>query len=156
MYVTLWCKNVNKLQSLFYSNVLHMYYAGCSVSCIQGVVRSAIPGQQSARPSMLIYTNVYGLMLVCDLQHYRIRALDDGGGYYIARRCIYESMMGLIEHYMGQADGLACQLVRPCYRAELPQTGGLSATVGDQWEIPRDSVHKVEFILHVGMHSFDQ
>eukprot|EP00117_Sycon_ciliatum_P003387 scpid88513/ scgid8203/ Tyrosine-protein kinase Src42A; Tyrosine-protein kinase Src41 len=75
------------------------------------------------------------------IKHYRIRALDDGGGFFIARRCIYESMIGLIEHYMTEADGLATQLVRPCHRAELPQTSGLSAS--DQWEIPRESISKI-------------
>ena len=89
---------------------------------------------------LLLLLSLFTMCFAC-LQHYRIRALDDGGGFFIARRCIYESMIGLIEHYMTEADGLATQLVRPCHRAELPQTSGLSAS--DQWEIPRESISKV-------------
>ncbi|XP_065175011.1 tyrosine-protein kinase SRK2-like [Sycon ciliatum] len=77
------------------------------------------------------------------VKHYRLRKLDTGG-FYIARRSTFPDVLSLVEHYMGDSDGLCVNLRHPCKRAELPQTAGLAANVQDQWEIPRESVRKVK------------
>jgi len=70
------------------------------------------------------------------VKHYRIRKLDDGG-FYIARRVSFTSLIEMVAHYQQDADGLCTQLGQPARVDDQPQTTGLGK---DQWEIPRDSI----------------
>eukprot|EP00040_Diaphanoeca_grandis_P022837 m.123361 g.123361 ORF g.123361 m.123361 type:complete len:500 (-) comp28982_c1_seq1:330-1829(-) len=74
------------------------------------------------------------------VKHYRIRSLDDGGGYFIARRVTFKDLNEMVAHYMESSDGLCTRLEKPALTLDLPETGGLSHKVKDQWEIPRDSI----------------
>ncbi|XP_019623821.1 PREDICTED: tyrosine-protein kinase Src42A-like isoform X1 [Branchiostoma belcheri] len=76
------------------------------------------------------------------VKHYRIRQLDDGG-FFIARRCTFNTLAELVSHYSKDADGLCVNLRRPCATIEKPTTAGLSYNTVDQWEIPRSSLQKV-------------
>lgn len=74
------------------------------------------------------------------VKHYRIRRLD-GGGYYITSRSPYSNLHELVAHYSKEADGLCCTLIKPCPATEKPETGGLSHSTKDSWEIPRTSLN---------------
>ena len=74
------------------------------------------------------------------VKHYRIRRLD-GGGFYITSRSPYSNLHELVAHYSKEADGLCCTLVKPCPATEKPETGGLSHSTKDSWEIPRTSLN---------------
>jgi len=74
------------------------------------------------------------------VKHYRIRSLDDGGGYFIARRVTFNNLNEMVAHYMEGSDGLCTRLIKPALQADLPEIEGLSHKVKDQWEIPRDSI----------------
>ena len=74
------------------------------------------------------------------VKHYRIRRLD-GGGFYITCRSPYANLHELVAHYSKEADGLCCTLVKPCPATEKPETGGLSKSTKDSWEIPRTSLN---------------
>lgn len=79
------------------------------------------------------------------IKHYRIRPLDQGG-YFIARRTTFASLVDLIQHYSQDADGLCVTLGKPPSRVETPQTS--TFTFDDQWEISRRSI-KVIIVLSV-------
>lgn len=72
------------------------------------------------------------------VKHYKMRNMDDGGVYIAARRP-FKSIMELVEHYKGSADGLCRSLKSPCPRA-APVMSDLSRETKDAWEIPRESL----------------
>lgn len=79
-----------------------------------------------------------------NVKHYRIRSLDDGG-YFIAHRARFASLVELVEHYRKDADGLVTKLNKPCPRnVETPTIRDLSYNTKDQWEIPRESIRLVK------------
>lgn len=80
-----------------------------------------------------------------DCKHYRIKAMDNDQGYYIASRVVKPSLNALIDHYAAQADGLCCQLGQPCPH-EAPEITGLSHK--DQWEIPRSTIQLTKKLGH--------
>ena len=73
-----------------------------------------------------------------NVKHYRIRKLDNGG-YYITTRAPFPSLNELVKHYMGDSDGLCCQLTLAC-PGEKPVTSGLSYSTKDAWEIHRHTL----------------
>ena len=48
-------------------------------------------------------------------QHYKIRAMDNGGFFITARRT-FRTLDELVHHYTGTADGLCSKLVKACPR----------------------------------------
>lgn len=72
-------------------------------------------------------------------KHYRIRQLD-AGGFFIARKAVFETLQDLVNHYSQWSDGLAVSLSKPCSRLEKPVIRDLSYRYKDLWEIPRDTV----------------
>ena len=72
-------------------------------------------------------------------KHYRIRQLD-AGGFFIARKAVFETLQDLVSHYSQWSDGLAVSLCKPCSRFEKPMISDLSHKHKDLWEIPRESV----------------
>ena len=75
-----------------------------------------------------------------NVKHYRIRSLD-GGGYYIAHRVKFPSLVELVDHYRQDSDGLVTRLVRACpVNLENPTIRDLSYNTKDQWEIPKASI----------------
>lgn len=75
-----------------------------------------------------------------NVKHYRIRALDGGAGYYIARRVTFRSLHELVDHYKVESDGLCVALRDPCKAMEQPMIAELSYNTKDQWAIPRESI----------------
>ena len=73
------------------------------------------------------------------VKHYRIRKVD-AGGYYIAPRCMCNSLDDLVAHYCVDADGLCCKLTVICPKTDAPTTVGLSYNTKDEWEIERTSI----------------
>lgn len=71
------------------------------------------------------------------IKHYRIRPLDQGG-YFIARRTTFASLVELVKHYSRDADGLCVTLGKPPSRVETPQTS--TFTFDDQWEVDRSAI----------------
>ncbi|CAF0953628.1 unnamed protein product [Rotaria magnacalcarata] len=65
------------------------------------------------------------------VKHYKIRFNDPSIGYYIAARRTFISLEELIDYYIKNADGLCCQLIRPCPRPK-PTTSTISK---DVWEL---------------------
>uniref|UniRef100_A0A8C6Z6K9 Tyrosine-protein kinase n=1 Tax=Nothoprocta perdicaria TaxID=30464 RepID=A0A8C6Z6K9_NOTPE len=78
------------------------------------------------------------------VKHYKIRALDGGGGFYISPRSGFASLRELVQHYGGQRDGLCQRLVQPCSVPKPRQPWEK-----DAWEIPRESL-KLERKLGAG------
>ncbi|XP_048582893.1 tyrosine-protein kinase SRK2-like [Nematostella vectensis] len=74
-----------------------------------------------------------------NVKHYRIRCLDNGG-FYIAHRAQFATLIDLVEHYNKDCDGLVSRLKKPCPAIELPTISDLAFNMKDQWEIPRESV----------------
>ena len=72
-------------------------------------------------------------------KHYRIRQLD-AGGFFIARKAVFETLQDLVSHYSQLSDGLAVSLCKPCSRFEKPMISDLSYKHKDLWEIPRESI----------------
>lgn len=72
-------------------------------------------------------------------KHYRIRQLD-AGGFFIARKAVFETLQDLVNHYSQWSDGLAVLLSKPCSHFEKPMISDLSHRHKDLWEIPRNSV----------------
>ncbi|XP_062858617.1 tyrosine-protein kinase SRK2 [Trichomycterus rosablanca] len=72
------------------------------------------------------------------VKHYKIKQLD--GQFYIIRSKGFSSLMDLVQHYSTMDDGLCVRLRKPCRKAIVPQTIGLSYNTADHWEIPRSSV----------------
>ncbi|KAL4236807.1 hypothetical protein ACF0H5_005194 [Mactra antiquata] len=72
------------------------------------------------------------------VKHYKMRNMDDGGVYIAARRP-FKSVIELVEHYKGQADGLCRALKSACPRA-APVMSDLSRETKDAWEIDRESL----------------
>lgn len=77
------------------------------------------------------------------VKHYRVRQLDQGG-FYIARKRSFCTLVELITHYQREQDGLCILLKHPCKRIDVPQT--CTFTHDDQWEIDRRSVRLVRQI----------
>ncbi|KAI6182231.1 Tyrosine-protein kinase [Aphelenchoides bicaudatus] len=77
------------------------------------------------------------------IKHYRIRPLDQGG-YFIARRTTFATLVDLVQHYSRDADGLCVTLDKAPSRVETPQTK--TFTFDDQWEIDRRSVKLIRAI----------
>ncbi|MCP9260398.1 Tyrosine-protein kinase STK [Dirofilaria immitis] len=77
------------------------------------------------------------------VKHYRVRQLDQGG-FYIARRRSFATLIELIAHYQREQDGLCVLLKQPCKRIDIPQT--CTFTYDDQWEIDRRSIRLVRQI----------
>ncbi|NP_001161548.1 FYN/Yes-like tyrosine-protein kinase [Saccoglossus kowalevskii] len=69
------------------------------------------------------------------VKHYRIRSMD-AGGFFIAQRAIFPTLVELVKHYKNSSDGLCCKLTVACPK-ENPNTPGLGH---DKWEIPRESL----------------
>ena len=46
------------------------------------------------------------------MKHYRIRQLDDGG-FFIARRVTFVTLLELVDYYSKDADGLCVDLRKP-------------------------------------------
>lgn len=72
------------------------------------------------------------------VKHYRIRLMDNGG-CFIAARTTFNSLPALVAHYKSRADGLCCQLKKPCPKS-APPTTDLSSQMQDEYEIPRSSL----------------
>uniref|UniRef100_UPI00398F0612 tyrosine-protein kinase FRK n=1 Tax=Pristiophorus japonicus TaxID=55135 RepID=UPI00398F0612 len=77
------------------------------------------------------------------VKHYKIRRLD-GGGFFIARRATFHTLVELVDNYMQSQDGLCTKLDAPCQKLETPVTVGLSYNTVDQWEIPRNSLKLIK------------
>ena len=54
------------------------------------------------------------------VRHYHIRKLDKGG-FFIARRAVFNTLKELVEYYMKDSDGLCCVLCMACVQLEKPQ-----------------------------------
>lgn len=52
------------------------------------------------------------------VKHYRIRQLDEGG-YFIARRITFRTLLELVDHYKASADGLCVNLRKPCVQVRV-------------------------------------
>ena len=76
------------------------------------------------------------------VRHYRIRRLDDGG-FFVSRRCQFETIPNLVNFYSQQSDDLCMVLMRPCLVSEKPQTAGLSRQANKEWEIDRRQIRLV-------------
>ncbi|KAL8562316.1 hypothetical protein ACOMHN_037272 [Nucella lapillus] len=72
------------------------------------------------------------------VRHYKIRSKDDGGCYITARKP-FDSIMELVNHYKGAADGLCQNLRTPCPKPQ-PVMEDLSRETKDQWEIDRNTL----------------
>ncbi|VIO96015.1 protein-tyrosine kinase, putative [Brugia malayi] len=113
-----------------------------------------------AEKLLLLNNNEHGAFLVRDsesrqndfslsvrdgdaVKHYRVRQLDQGG-FYIARRRSFCTLVELIAHYQREQDGLCVLLKHPCKRLDTPQT--CTFTYDDQWEIDRRSIRLVRQI----------
>ncbi|VDN00469.1 unnamed protein product, partial [Onchocerca ochengi] len=113
-----------------------------------------------AEKFLLLNSNEHGSFLVRDsesrqndfslsvrdgdvVKHYRIRQLDQGG-FYIARKRSFGTLVELITHYQRDQDGLCVLLGQPCKRIDVPQT--CTFTYDDQWEIDRRSIRLVRQI----------
>ncbi|XP_075560560.1 tyrosine-protein kinase Src42A isoform X2 [Dermacentor variabilis] len=131
-----------------------------------------------AEKKLLLPENEHGAFLVRDsesrrndfslsvrdgdtVKHYRIRQLDEGG-FFIARRTTFRTLLELVDHYANEADGLCVNLRKPCvqgtlYRGvlqvEKPMTSGLSHSTRDQWEIERSSL---KFVRKLGQGQFGE
>ena len=44
------------------------------------------------------------------VKHYRIRKMDNQGGFFVTRRAIFNTIPELVEHYRHEADGLCTNL----------------------------------------------
>uniref|UniRef100_A0A1I7S752 Tyrosine-protein kinase n=1 Tax=Bursaphelenchus xylophilus TaxID=6326 RepID=A0A1I7S752_BURXY len=123
--------------------------------------------RMEAEKLLLLSCNEHGAFLVRDsesrqneyslsvrdgvsIKHYRIRPLDQGG-YFIARRVVFNTLQELIEHYTKDADGLCVKLSKPPSRIESPQTS--TFTYDDQWEIDRRSLR---LICQIGSGQFGE
>lgn len=85
------------------------------------------------------------------VKHYKMRNMDDGG-VYIAVRRTFKSIIDLVEHYKGQADGLCRALKKACPRPK-PVMDDLSRETKDAWEITRESL---EFNTKLGAGQFGE
>ena len=77
-------------------------------------------------------------MEACSVETYICSSLP--GGYYVASRCIFNSLEELVKHYSGDADGLCCQLTVACQKFETPSTTGLLHDQKGVLEIERSSI----------------
>ncbi|XP_077495913.1 tyrosine-protein kinase Src42A isoform X1 [Amblyomma americanum] len=122
-----------------------------------------------AEKKLLLPENEHGAFLVRDsesrrndfslsvrdgdtVKHYRIRQLDEGG-FFIARRTTFRTLLELVDHYANEADGLCVNLRKPCVQVEKPMTSGLSHSTRDQWEIERSSL---KFVRKLGQGQFGE
>ncbi|XP_077545959.1 tyrosine-protein kinase Src42A isoform X2 [Haemaphysalis longicornis] len=122
-----------------------------------------------AEKKLLLPENEHGAFLVRDsesrrndfslsvrdgdtVKHYRIRQLDEGG-FFIARRTTFRTLLELVDHYGNEADGLCVNLRKPCVQVEKPMTSGLSHSTRDQWEIERSSL---KFVRKLGQGQFGE
>ncbi|XP_075729862.1 tyrosine-protein kinase Src42A isoform X2 [Rhipicephalus microplus] len=122
-----------------------------------------------AEKKLLLPENEHGAFLVRDsesrrndfslsvrdgdtVKHYRIRQLDEGG-FFIARRTTFRTLLELVDHYASEADGLCVNLRKPCVQVEKPMTSGLSHSTRDQWEIERSSL---KFVRKLGQGQFGE
>ncbi|KAG9510491.1 Tyrosine-protein kinase Src42A, partial [Fragariocoptes setiger] len=78
------------------------------------------------------------------VKHYRIRPLDQGRGFYISRKCTFDTLKSLVQHYSEDANGLCVNLAQPCLRTEPPTTHDLSHKTVKNWEIPRDALSLIK------------
>jgi hypothetical protein len=54
------------------------------------------------------------------VKHYKIRTLDNNGGFYISQRRPFTLISELIDYYSKNSDGLCCRLSKPCPRVYRP------------------------------------
>ncbi|XP_071135324.1 proto-oncogene tyrosine-protein kinase Src-like isoform X2 [Mytilus edulis] len=73
------------------------------------------------------------------VKHYKIRNMDNNGGFYIAARRVMSSLPELVNHYSQGPDGLCRQLMEPCQKPK-PVMDDLSRDTKDAWEISRDAL----------------
>lgn len=85
-------------------------------------------------------------------KHYRIRQIDEGG-FFIARRTPFRTLVDLVQHYSQHADGLCVELRKPCAQISEPTPRGLSYNTNDDWEIDKKSL---TFIRELGHGQFGQ
>lgn len=86
-----------------------------------------------------------GLRLPC-VKHYKIKALDNGAGFYITTRVKFPSLPELVSYYSGRTDGLCHVLTRPAPRF-APVRPDLCYETQNSWEIPRRELqltHKID------------
>ena len=74
-----------------------------------------------------------------NIKHYRIRRMD-AGGFFIARKSVFNTLQELVSHYRESSDGLIVALSRACPHMEKPLISDLSHKHKDLWEISRESV----------------
>jgi fyn-related kinase len=73
------------------------------------------------------------------IKHYRIRRMD-AGGFFIARKSVFNTLQELVAHYRLSSDGLIVALGKACPHMEKPLISDLSHKHKDLWEIARESV----------------
>ncbi|VDQ07814.1 unnamed protein product, partial [Trichobilharzia regenti] len=71
------------------------------------------------------------------VKHYRIRILDNNGGFFISIRTTFPNIQDLINYYTVHPDGLCCRLSIPCPRAYRPPVQFRD------FEINRDSITRI-------------
>ena len=86
------------------------------------------------------------------VRHYRIRRLDDGGFYLVARKG-FKTIPELIQFYKNQADGLPINIKAPCSICKKPQIPGLSKEANEALEIDRKSIR---FVKKLGAGQFGE
>ncbi|CAL8347891.1 unnamed protein product [Merluccius merluccius] len=73
------------------------------------------------------------------VKHYKLRALDNGGGFYISPKNTFPDIGSMIRHYEKQADGLCGCLLRPCEKPKAQKPWDK-----DAWEISKESIKMVK------------
>uniref|UniRef100_A0A914WAJ5 Tyrosine-protein kinase n=1 Tax=Plectus sambesii TaxID=2011161 RepID=A0A914WAJ5_9BILA len=73
------------------------------------------------------------------VKHYKIKRLDDDGGFFITTRRTFKTLQELVRYYSEVADGLCCQLTFPAPRI-APTRPELSHDTQQNWEIPRNQL----------------
>uniref|UniRef100_A0A3Q0KBZ0 Tyrosine-protein kinase n=2 Tax=Schistosoma mansoni TaxID=6183 RepID=A0A3Q0KBZ0_SCHMA len=71
------------------------------------------------------------------VKHYRIRILDNNGGFFISIRTTFPNIQDLVNYYTVHPDGLCCRLSIPCPRAYRPPVQFRD------FEINRDSITRI-------------
>lgn len=77
-----------------------------------------------------------------EVKHYKIRPLDNGSGFFITTRKVFQSVRELISYYTKEPGGLCCRLTYPAPKL-APVRPDLSYDTAKNWEIPREELQLV-------------